>query len=60
MWGAKIYQRRLPLKEAAAQFFENVKHKLGYGFDQAMLKQFIWPLAIDDMVITGLFFIFEW
>ena len=50
MWGAKIFQRRLPIKDAAMQLFDTIEHKLEYGFDQILLKQFMWPLTIDDLV----------
>ena len=50
LWGAKIYQRRLKIKEAAMQLFKNAEHTLERGFDQAMLAKFIWPLAANDTV----------
>jgi hypothetical protein len=55
MWGAKIYQRRLAIKDAAMQLFKDVEHQLKKEFDQTMLKNIIWPLAIDDSVTVAHF-----
>ena len=57
LWGAKICQRRVPIKDAAMQLFKNVEHKLlDKKFDQVLLKEYIWPLAINDKVIVANYF----
>ena len=53
MWGAKINQRREEINAAAWPIYHTFKHQHNeYAFDQDCLYEFIWPLAINDMVST--------
>ena len=49
-WGVKINQNRHAINVQATRLFYHVDHKMEYGFDQTLLTQYIWPLAINDSV----------
>ena len=49
-WGVKILQNRQTIFEAATTIFYAIKHKIEYGFDQTLLNDHLWPLAINNHV----------
>ena len=49
-WGVKINQNRHAINVQATRLFYHVDHKMEYVFDQTLLTQYIWPLAINDSV----------
>ena len=52
MWGAKVYQKRKLILDAAIQLFYQNNHETYYGFDQHLLTKIIWPLTLNDSVRT--------
>ena len=51
-WGVKIFQNRQAIFKAATTMFYAIKHKIEYGFDQTLINNHLWPLAINDHVTT--------
>lgn len=49
MWGVKLSQNRPQI----AGIFKNIfamEHNQNYGYDQALLTDYIWPIAQSNMV----------
>ena len=50
MWGAKVYQKRKLILDAAIKLFYQSNHETYYGFDQHLLTKMIWPLTLNYSV----------
>ena len=50
MWGLKIYQNRPAISKAAASILYETQHSITYGFDQAIINNYLTPLTVNDLV----------
>lgn len=49
MWGVKLSQDRAHIAGVFQEIF-NLTHNHNYGYDQALLTDYIWPFAQSNMV----------
>ena len=53
MWGVKIHQNREAIVKATEKMFYTKPHQTIYRYDQGLLNKYLWPYAINDLVINS-------
>ena len=58
MWGVKINQDRSKIKNAGTQMLSR-NHYMKKGYDQELLRYYLWPVAQSNIVYNTNSFIFK-